>query len=286
MFFLFRKKLVWIALALFPGVCLALDQQLTPSLEETVVKRPIIVFLVTEDSNNYEAHKTIPAFAQNLQMNHGYDTRVFVGKGPHGACEFEGMEVLDHADLLVVFCRRIALPYQQMNKIKMYLKKGKPLIGIRTANHAFTVMEEIQNGYVDWPEFVPLVLGCLNRGYGPVQPGTRVSVNRHQKDHPLLQDIPLLGWHSNGNVYKVKPLLDRHAKVYLTGEVNGESEPIAWTRRFGKSKVFYTSLGHPSDFKSRQFNTLLVQAIQWALETGNQDKNKAADLANVSGADK
>ena len=34
----------------------------------------------------------------------------------------------------------------------------------------------------------------------------------------------------------------------------------------GKSRVFYTSLGHPDDFKSDAFQTLLVNGILWALK--------------------
>lgn len=62
-------------------------------------EKPHIVFLISEDPHNYEAHKTIPQFADMLNREHD----------------------------LVVFFRRIALPHEQLNMIKHYLKKGKPL---------------------------------------------------------------------------------------------------------------------------------------------------------------
>jgi type 1 glutamine amidotransferase len=34
----------------------------------------------------------------------------------------------------------------------------------------------------------------------------------------------------------------------------------------GKSRVFYTSLGHPDDFSSEDFNRLLGNAVLWALD--------------------
>lgn len=234
-------------------------------------KSPLIVFLITEDSNNYQAHITIPVFADMLTKKYGYNTRVLLGKGPHGACIFPDMNILSGADLLVVFARRIALPHAQMNAIKTYLARGKPLIGIRTANHAFTVNGKIENGYEDWPGFVEEILGCENRGYGPIKPGTDVHVPDSKRNHAILENIDSSGWHSNGNVYLVKPLLDYKAEILLNGRVNDLTEPIAWTRMAGNSKIFYTSLGYPDDFKSGQFTTLMVNSIKWAL--ANPDNN-------------
>ncbi|MEM7234132.1 MAG: ThuA domain-containing protein [Planctomycetota bacterium] len=43
------------------------------------------------------------------------------------------------------------------------------------------------------------------------------------------------------------------------------SEPVAWVSRTKHGgKVFYTSLGHPEDFKSPSMNRLLRNAIEWA----------------------
>lgn len=227
---------------------------------------PHIVFLITEDSLNYEAHKTIPAFAELVKEKLGYNVTVLLGKGTHGAYTYPDFEVIDHADLLVVFARRIALPHDQMNKLKQYLNSGRPLIGIRTANHAFTMMgEDAQQGFEYWPEFVSSILGCQNRGYGPVEPGTDVSINMKAANHPILKGLPS-HWHSKGNVYKVAPLLDSNITVLLTGKTNELIEPDAWVRQAGASKIFYTSLGHPSDFQTSEFKKLLLNAIKWALE--------------------
>jgi type 1 glutamine amidotransferase len=43
------------------------------------------------------------------------------------------------------------------------------------------------------------------------------------------------------------------------------AEPVAWTHRHGNSRVFYTSLGHVSDFENEAFNRLLTNAVLWAL---------------------
>lgn len=224
-----------------------------------------IVFLITEDPDNYEAHKTVPVFAETLKKKYGYDVSVLLGRGEHGFYQYPNMDNISTADLLIVFARRIALPHEQMNALKRYLSSGKPLMGIRTANHAFTARDKIEEGYEDWPRFVSDILGCENRGYGPVETGTDVSVAVEAINHPILKNIKPKQWHSQGNVYLVAPLLDKDATILLTGKANNISQPIAWTRTVGKSRVFYTSLGFPTDFKTPQFTTLLVNAIKWTL---------------------
>jgi type 1 glutamine amidotransferase len=230
-----------------------------------IEKKPSIVFLVTKDSNNYEAHNTIPLFAEMLRKEHGYEVTVLLGTGDHGSYRYPSMDALSKADLLVVFARRIALPHDQMNAIKSYLGKGKPLIGIRTANHAFTVNGKVEEGFEDWPAFVADILGCQNRGYGPQELGSEVSIASEAANHPILKNIQMKQWHAEGSIYHVAPLLDKNAAVLLIGKLNDKTEPVAWTRTAGKSRIFYTSLGYPTDFQTSQFNTLLVNAIKWAL---------------------
>lgn len=231
-------------------------------------KKPHIVFLISEDPNNYEAHKTIPQFAEVLRRDHGYKVSVLLGEGERTAFRFPGLDVLPDADLLVVFARRLALSHQQMNLIKNYLKAGKPLVGIRTANHAFTLAgsEVPKAGYESWAGFVAEVLGCQNRGYGPTTLGTDVAAAPGQEAHPILKGVEPEQWHSIGNVYYVAPLLDQKATVLLTGKAGDKTEPIAWTRMADKSRVFYTSLGYPADFEVKQFQNLLINGINWALD--------------------
>lgn len=229
--------------------------------------KPHLVFLISEDPNNYDAHLTIPIYAEYLRKQQGFEVTVIKGKGERHAFEFPGLEVLDEADLLVIFCRRVALRKDQMNRIRQFLKEGKPLVGIRTANHAFSVMDErIPEGYEDWWGFVPEILGSENRGYGPTQPGTEVEISPGSENHFILKGVGPASWHSEGNVYLVSPLIDKKAEVLMIGKSAGKTEPVAWTRNAGKSRIFYTSLGYPKDFEIPQFRKMLSNGILWALD--------------------
>lgn len=230
-------------------------------------EQPHILFLISEDPNNYEAHKTIPRFARMLNRDHNFETTVLQGEGDLNAFYFPDLHsAIAEADLLVIFFRRIALPVDQLNAIKNYIDNGNPLVGIRTANHGFSVRQgdgTIPDGYEDWWAFVSDVLGCENRGYGSPALGTRVKLVPEMIDHPIL-DGQRMQWHSTGNVYHNK-LLDKDITVLITGQVEGDVEPIAWTRMAGDSRIFYTSLGHPADFGVSSFRSLLVNAIRWGL---------------------
>lgn len=238
----------------------------TADIPDLKKEKPHVVFLVNEDPNNYEATRTIPAFAELLKKEHGFKTTVLVGTGEHGAFRFPGLEVLSDADLLVVFCRRVALTHEQLGILADYLGSGGPVVGIRTANHAFNALGEISPGHEAWPGFVTDILGCENRGYGPEPLGTEVTILPSEKKHPVLRGVEPVQWHAEGSTYLVAPLLDTKATVLMTGTVTDKVEPITWTRHTSdNSRVFYTSLGYPSDFDKPQFRKLLTNGIYWAL---------------------
>ncbi len=226
---------------------------------------PHVVFLISEDPLNYEADKTVPAFAAMLDESQNMEITILKSIGERTSAYIPSLDKLKDADLLVVFCRRLALKPEQLNIIKSYVESGKPVMGIRTANHAFSIREDIPDGYVDWWDFVPDVLGCENQGYEPEELGTKIHIVEKNKDHEILQGVNIDGWRSKGQVYKVAPLLDKNAEVLLTGSTDNVTEPSAWTRttRYG-GQVFYTALGYPTDFSAPEFRQLLINGILWA----------------------
>jgi hypothetical protein len=55
-----------------------------------------------------------------------------------GAKDLRGIEQIPKADLLIVFARRLKLPDEQIAVVRKHWESGKPVIGIRTASHAFS----------------------------------------------------------------------------------------------------------------------------------------------------
>jgi Trehalose utilisation len=260
----FPAKPAW---ALF--LAIALLQPLVHSRAAAPAARPgaNIVFLVSnpKDTNSYESARTIPPFAEMLKKDHGYQTTVLVAEFPESKSRFPNFEAVAKADLLVIFCRRLGLPPEQLMTIKNHINAGKPVVAIKTANHGFAVRGEFVPGYFPWYEFVADVLGAENRGYATsATKGTAARVVA--RDHPVVRGLPAT-WQSQNNVYLTTPLLDRRATVLLEAPAEGRVEPIAWVRMAGESRVFYTCMGHPTDFDDPQphFRTLLLNGIRWAL---------------------
>ncbi|MVZ61173.1 ThuA domain-containing protein [Sphingobacterium humi] len=262
----FPKGLSKVAKQLLVFVMIVLGAFAQSCVSSKANKPPHIVFLISEDPDNYEAHLSIPAFADSLSESKLYKTTVLKSEGQRTASSFPNFELIKDADLVVLFARRLALPAAQMDLLKNYLNNGGNLVGIRTANHGFTLLkgEKPAEGYVEWPAFVPEVLGCENRGYGPATAKTTVQVKEEQLNHELLNGIAVPQWQSDGNLYLVAPLVDQQANLILEGTSDQKTEPIAWTRQYGNSRVFYTSLGYPTDFKNPHFIKLLENAMAWA----------------------
>ncbi len=253
------------------ALAIALLQPLAPATLAAATARTgaQIVFLVSsaEDTNSYESARTIPPFAEMLKKDHGYQTTVLKAEMPESKSRFAtGFEAVAKADLLVIFCRRLGLPPEQLMTIKNHLNAGKPVVAVKTANHGFAVRGDFFPGHIPWYEFVADVLGAENRGYAGGAGGMQIKVIPASRDHPIVRGLPA-NWTSGGNLYLSAPLLDRRATVLLEGTVQGRVEPIAWVRMAGESRVFYTSMGHPADFDDTQphFRTLLLNGIRWAL---------------------
>jgi type 1 glutamine amidotransferase len=231
-----------------------------------------IVIMVVEDPNNYEAPRSMRDFAEKQLKPLGHQVTIIDGDKPQPH-HFAGLvEALKDADLLVLFSRRRFPPMDQMDAIRAHLAAGKPLLGIRTANHAFIPKpnEVIEPGLAPWPEFTVEVLGAPNTGYETKGLPYTVNVNPGAESSPLLAGVNAANILGHQSLYKVLPLA-ADATPILIGTAKTDTsppQPVAWTRAYGpnKARIFYTSLGAPEDMEIADVRRLLVNAVKWALE--------------------
>jgi type 1 glutamine amidotransferase/nicotinamidase-related amidase len=223
-------------------------------------RRPHVVLLSYEDE--YHSWETLPVFAQQLCDRFGCYCSVLLGEKDSGVL---GLEELATADVLVLYMRRHALPKEQMAMIHAYLARKKPLVGLRTACHAFDIKAAAPPGMETWPAFDHDVLGGNYHGHTHPDRRTEVTVAKGAAGHPILAGIAPGQWMSTGTLYNVSPV-DPSVHVLLLGRYKKEIEPVAWTRDYHGSRVFFSSLGHVDDFQTPRFCTLLVNAIFWAMD--------------------
>ncbi len=253
------------------------------------------IVLISGDEE-YRSEEALPMLAQILASRLGFTCTVLFSIDPETGeidpnqqANIPGLQALENADLMIIFTRFRELPQEQMHYIDDYLTAGKPVIGLRTATHAFhyTRNKEDQYAKYDFQSNVPgwengfgsLVLGetWVSHHGNHGSEGTRAVINDAHATHPILKGVEDI-WGPT-DVYTVGPLDD--ATVLLYGQstsgmsadapINTEKEmlPIAWTRTYqlpgGKEgKAFTTTMGASVDLQSTDLRRLLVNACFWA----------------------
>ncbi|MEX0792753.1 MAG: ThuA domain-containing protein [Pirellulaceae bacterium] len=227
-------------------------------------KRPHVVMVVAEKL--YDTARTLPEIAvQPL----GKDFRVTVlHADEQQSAGIPGLEFLDEADVLLLSARRRSLPTDQMQRIRRFIAAGKPVVALRTSSHAFALRQGAPpEGHAAWPEFDAEVIGGNYHGHYTDGGRSSIQVVESAKTSKLLNGFEPLPYRPGGDLYKTAPLAEG-AELLLQGHLqDSKPEPVAWTfSRADGGKTFYTSLGHPKDFKQPGFVRLLANALHWAIE--------------------
>jgi type 1 glutamine amidotransferase/nicotinamidase-related amidase len=224
-----------------------------------------VVFLIGEDE--YKTWETLPAFArQNLEWR-GFKVTV-IQQSQTDKHDFAGLvEALRDADLLLVSVRRRALPREQLDAVRAHIEAGKPLVGIRTASHAFAPREQDAGKGAAWLTFDPDVLGGSYTGHHGNNFKATITTASGADSDVILTGVDATKLSGNGSLYQVSPLKSDARPILLGSVPDKPAEPVAWTRKYGpkQARVFYTSLGHPEDFDNPNFRRLLLNAVNWAL---------------------
>ncbi|MBF88998.1 MAG: hypothetical protein CMG75_04925 [Candidatus Marinimicrobia bacterium] len=262
-----------------------------------------IVF-VTADQE-YRAEEGMPQLAKILSKRHGFKCTVLfpIDKktgfiDPEELNNIPGLESLDSADLMFLVTRRIELPDNQMKYIIDYTNSGKPIIGLRTANHPFQYDKNTSSPYAKYSGPFGYTDESFSGGYGRQVFGdtwvdhyghhgkesTRGLIAKGQENHPIVQGCEDI-WGPT-DVYEVGNLIG-NSKPIIMGQVlsgmnpndppNEEKSlmPLAWTKTYlgetgNVSRIFFTTMGAATDLESEGLRRLLVNASYWCL--GLEDK--------------
>jgi len=255
-----------------------------------------IVLIAAEQE--YRSEQSLPMLARLLAARHGFDTTVLFALNEDGLVDptlktrpedptvlhdIPGLEALESADLLVLFSRFMSLPPDQLRHFYTYLDSGKPLIGLRTANHGFIEFDYSKDG--ERVRFGEDVLGGAFRGHHGRwhQDSTRGILVDSERDHPILHGVEDI-W-GPSDVYRTfavggqlpegctalvlgQPLVGRSHGDAIESTL--EPLPVAWTKTWtgneGKAaRVFQCTMGSARDFESAGLRRLVVNAAYWCL---------------------
>jgi type 1 glutamine amidotransferase len=269
------------------------------------------IVLVSGDEE-YRSEDVLPQLAKILSQHHGFQCTVLFAVdpatgeiNPNVQNNIPGLEVLKDADLLILFTRFRNLPDEQMQHLADYIESGKPILGLRTATHAFDIPADRKFAKYGWKNtksgydqgFGRQVLGetwISHHGKHGKQ-STRGIIVPGKQSHPILRGIADGEIWGPTDVYGVRqPLPDDCEPLVLgavlegmkpgdkpiAGEKNDPMMPIAWTKTYtgaaGKpARVFTTTMGSGQDLENEAFRRLLVNACYWCLEKEAESPSKA-----------
>jgi uncharacterized protein len=259
-------------------------------------RKPHIVFVMGDEE--YRSEESMPMLGQILHRELGakislcYPLDSAGNINPNINNNIVGLEALKKADMMVVFTRWRELPKKQAKFITDFAETGKPMAGFRTATHTFmyktdTSMKHLNN---EWPTKVFGQQWITHHGHFDDNKYPLTSVYlKEGASTPILngvQPFQAYSWlyHVDGGKWKINP----NAKPFLEGKsLKSQHEKdkkldqypitqsVAWTNSYtGKSgktaRVFFTTLGHPKDFKEVSMRKLALNGIYWALGLENK----------------
>lgn len=252
-----------------------------------------IVFI--SGDHEYRSEEMLPALARLLARHYGATCSVYITTNPTtgfiepGSSHIAGLEALKTADLMVIYTRFQEFPDSEMQHIIDYINRGGPVVGFRTATHAFQIRRPGSPfAKYTWNNKAPDYTGGFGRQilgetwvthYGTNhKQSSRIVIEPSQAGHPILRGVKDM-WAESGG-YTAYPM--EGSVVLARGRVldgmtpaapaaAGKDElPVAWTRTYrgvsGRdARVFTTTHGASEDLRNEGFRRMSVNGILWAM---------------------
>lgn len=265
------------------------------------------IVLISGDEE-YRSEEALPQLGKMLSTHHGFKCTVLfaidpaTGEiNPNTRDNIPGLEALKTADLMIIATRFRDLPDDQMKHFADYFQSGRPIIGLRTATHAFNIPKErayfrfsFNSDVQNWDGgFGRQVLGetWISHHGKHGRQSTRGMFDAEQAKHPILTGINSGDIWGPTDVYGVRLPLPGDTQPLVMGQVvegmkpedkpaegkqNDPMMPVAWTKTYtvdgNTGRVFTTTMGAATDLVSVGTRRMLVNATFWALGLENQIK--------------
>ncbi len=253
----------------------------------------------------YRSEEGLPMLAKLLAKNHGFKCTCLFSIDPKTGeidnnqhSNTPGIEALQSADLLVILTRFRDLPDEQMKYVDEYVKAGKPIVGLRTATHAFNIGKgktyekySYNFGGKDYKDgFGRQIFGetWVSHHGDHGKQSTRGVIPDSVKGLPILRGVSDI-WGTT-DVYGIRNLPENTTPLVMgqvlsgmnptdapaEGKKNDPMMPVSWVRTYKsedgnkEGRVFATTMGAATDLKNEGLRRLVVNACYWAV--GLEDK--------------
>lgn len=260
-----------------------------------------VVFLTGDEE--YRSEEGLPMLAKILSQRHGFKCTVLFSVdadgtiNPNNGASLSNPAALDSADAIVMLIRFRHWSDEAMKHFHDAVQRGVPIVGLRTATHAFNMPKDSTYGAWTWNNkeggFGRIVLGetWVSHWGKHRAEATKGVIEASAKENPILRGVADV--FGTTDVYEAAPPADatilmrglslkgmnptdepadykKKNKAGVEQGVNDPAMPIAWTREVknaaGKTnKVLCTTMGAATDLTSEGLRRLVVNGVFWGL---------------------
>ncbi len=245
------------------------------------------IVLVAGDEE-YRTEESMPMLAKILSQKHGFGCTVVFSHSadgsyidPNNQQGLRGLKALDDADLMIIGTRFRQPVEEEARHLTDYLNAGKPVIGIRTATHAFNGKGSF-GGEISFGEFGRKILGetWVSHHGGHKRQGARGVIEPGKASHPILNSVADV--FAPSDVYGVTHLTDADnilmrgavtetldpSSNNIEGDKNHPMQPFAWLHTYrapsgATGTSFCTTAGASVDFVCEDLRRMIVNAAYY-----------------------
>lgn len=296
-----RRTFLTLAAALPLGTCFAAEDFLSYEPKGEAKGKHVVLLAGDEE---YRSEEALPMLAKVLSERHGFKTTVLFSVGADGGVDptaggsLTHPQALDSADAIVMLLRFRKWNEETLGKFDAAIKRGIPVIALRTSTHAFAgIPNDSKFASWNWNKdggWGKKVLGetwVSHWGHHKFEATQGVIEAGHADDALLSGVTDVFG---TSDVYEAYPPAD--AKILMRGRVlkgmtpdsgsletvkaratdkkeqpvNEPMMPIAWTRSVKneagtENKILTTTMGAATDLTNESLRRLVVNGVYWGL---------------------
>jgi hypothetical protein len=211
-------------------------------------------------------HQTVP-LSEQIVADIGRKSGAFDTTVTQDVNDFTAQNLAQYDAVMFNTTGELPMTEAQKKAFLDFVRGGKGFVGVHSATDTFYL----------WEDFADLIGGYFN-GH-PWH--TLVTVEVTDASNPL---VGFLGksFQIHDEIYQTSDFRSKESTVLLRldpSSVNLRKAgvtrryygwPLAWTRPFGKGRVYYNALGHDDwVWNDSRYQQMLLKGIQWAMGLGN-----------------